>query len=246
MELDRKWREALDGTTFSSSETFVFDDQTDLLRMDYLAQAVRGKRVVHVGCVDHLPLLREKIRTNQWLHQALCESAERCLGVDVNATGIAALQELGWSDVTVGDITQPSTFLADDDAWDLLVLGEILEHVDNPVDFLSSIRSGWNGRCDRMIITVPNAFGWSTLKGAVRSREEVNTDHRFWFTPFTAAKVATRAGWIVEDISMCESFPNPTGGPVHKRLKRAALARWLTRNPLNRTSIVLLLHSPSD
>ncbi len=48
------------GVEFSSSETFEFDDRTEVLRMNYLAEAVKGKRVVHVGCVDHLPLLQEE------------------------------------------------------------------------------------------------------------------------------------------------------------------------------------------
>lgn len=246
MKLTSQWTEALEGATFSSSETFHIEPAGELFRSEFLTQAVEGLRVVHVGCVDHPGLIDEKMRNHQWLHQILCEAADRCLGVDNNVDGIAAIKRMGWNDVVAGDITQPSTFLDGSDSWDLLVLGEILEHVDNPVDFLVQIRTGWAGRCDRMIVTVPNAFGWTTLRSALRSREDINTDHRFWFTPFTAAKVATRAGWTVESISLCESFPYPRSGPFHKRIRRAGLSRWLRRNPLMRSSVVLTLRAAED
>lgn len=246
MNLSSQWTDALEGRTFSTSETFHIEEPVELFRFDVLADAVKGRRVVHVGCVDHLEIIDEKIRDRQWLHQILCESAERCLGVDNNVDGIAAIARKGWADVVAGDITQPSVFLDDSEHWDILVLGEILEHVDNPTSFLEQIRTGWEGRCERMIVTVPNAFGWSTIRSALRSGENINTDHRYWFTPFTAAKVATRAGWTVESIQLCESFPSPSGGPPHKRLKRAVLRRWLRRNPLMRTSVVLTLRATAD
>ncbi len=241
MQLNSQWTDALAGTTFSSSATFEIEKSGSILRSEFLAQSIAGQRVVHVGCVDHPGLIDEKIKNREWLHQILCESADRCLGVDNNVDGIEAVKARGWNDVVAADITQPSTFLDDSDSWDCLVLGEILEHVDNPVDFLTRIRTGWAGRCDRMIVTVPNAFGWTTMRSVLRAREDINTDHRFWFSPYTAAKVATRAGWTVESITMCESFPYPLGGPIHKRIKRAALGRWLQRNPLMRSSVVLTI-----
>lgn len=243
MKPNIQWTDALEGTTFSSAQEFLIEKSTVTFRSEFLTEAVEGRRVIHVGCVDHLELIDEKVRRHQWLHQILCESAERCLGVDINVDGIDTIKRMGWTDVVAGDITVPSAFLDDADPWDLLVLGEILEHVDNPVDFLAQVRAGWEGRCDRMIITVPNAFAWPTVRSVLRSREDINTDHRFWFTPFTAAKVATRAGWVVESITLCESFPYPRRGPLHKRLKRAVLLRWLQRNPLMRTSVVLTMHS---
>ena len=250
MQLNQSWRDALTGVTFSNGQGFEItaDERVVPLRLDAAEDLVRGKRVVHVGCVDHVPLLSAKIDQDLWMHGRLTRAAATCVGVDVNAEGIAALQELGYDNVFVGDITHPDSFVEPSTRWDLLFLGEIVEHVDNPVDFLSSIRRAWEGRVDEVVLTVPNAFAWSSLRSVLRSVERINTDHRYWFTPFTAAKVAMQAGFEVSSITMCENFPPARGGLPHKRLKQWMLGRWLRRNPLMRSSILIVLapDAPTD
>ena len=243
MQLNDTWRDALTGLTFSGSQDFrvTEDEPSVLFRLDAAEELARGKSVVHVGCVDHLPLLGSKVEQDLWMHGRLTRAASTCVGVDVNLEGIEALRDLGYDNVHVGDITQPDSFLAPETNWDLLFLGEIVEHVDNPVEFLESIRHAWQGRVQEVALTLPNAFAWSAFRAALRSVEQINTDHRYWFTPFTAAKVAVQAGFGVSSISMCEYFQSTGKGLPHKRVKQFILDRWLRRNPLMRSSILVVL-----
>ncbi len=243
MQLDSSWTRALSGADFSPGQEFRItgNDSSVPRRLDVATELVRGKRVIHVGCVDHVPILDEKIAAGTWLHQRLHDAAARCVGVDIDTAGIDALKARGWTDVFAGDVTQPESFADLDGEWDMLFLGEIVEHVDNPVAFLSAIRETWKDRCSTVVLTLPNAYGWSTLRAVGRSIENINTDHRYWFTPYTAAKVATQAGYEVVEITMCEGFSPPTGGLPHRRLKRFVLDRVLRRNALIRSSIVIEL-----
>ena len=83
--------------------------------------------------------------------------------------------------------------------WDYMILGEILEHVDNPVSFLSAIKNNYSDYVDKIIITVPNGLRFINFKNVIKSKEAINSDHRFWFTPYTLGKICTRAGLNVEE-----------------------------------------------
>jgi len=54
---------------------------------------------------------------------------------------------------------------------------------------------------ERIIITVPSALRFRNLNGM---KECINTDHRYWFTPFTIAKVCIEAGIYPEKLLFCD------------------------------------------
>jgi hypothetical protein len=88
-----------------------------------------------------------------------------------------------------------------EEKWDYLILGELLEHIDNPVLFLSQIRQKYGKVIDKVLITVPNGLRWVNIKRVFRNKEVINSDHRFWYTPYTLAKVCTNAGLEVEEFT---------------------------------------------
>lgn len=174
-------------------------------RMEYIESLVEGKKVIHLGCTDHIPLIKDKIRNNLWFHKRLSEKAVRCLGVDINDQAIKYVQEeLGYEDLIVHNvITDPPHNKILEDSWDYLILGEILEHVNDPTIFLSTLKNKYGAGIDKMIITVPNAFDYKNFYYSLSNIELINTDHRFWFTPYTLAKIAVEAGLRVESFEFC-------------------------------------------
>jgi 2-polyprenyl-3-methyl-5-hydroxy-6-metoxy-1,4-benzoquinol methylase len=117
--------------------------------------------------------------------------------LDIDAEAVAFVkQETGLDNVCVADLAEaaPDRLLAAP-AWDLLVAGEIVEHLDNPVDFLSRVNRNLRHHCREIVVTVPNAFSLQNFLGARRHEERINSDHRFWFTPYTLAKILTRSGY---------------------------------------------------
>jgi hypothetical protein len=115
--------------------------------------------VIHVGCLDHVPLIRQRIENNTWLHKRLTEASQTCLGIDINEEGAVLVRTLGFDNVVICN-------LIDDDPlpevvgakWDYMVLGEMLEHIDNPVLFLENIAAKYGNCVDRFLLTVPNAI----------------------------------------------------------------------------------------
>lgn len=170
-----------------------------LNRTEFLTDLVKGKKVIHLGCVDHLPLVDSKIKSNTWLHKLLCERSERCLGIDINKEGIEYIKSIGFPDSIYHDMLSGEKAVSIlENKWDYLILGEILEHVDNPVLFLSDIQKKYGTEIKHIVITVPNGLRFINFKNVIKHKEVINSDHRYWFTPYTLAKICTNAGLKVE------------------------------------------------
>jgi len=239
MRISKDYNPYLSGDKYSNGLKVKFlmesGDELYRSRSDVLAEICTGKRIIHVGCVDHdIDSIEKKIKRNKWLHKNLCEAAERCFGVDIQEDGIRYLREvLGYEDVAAVNIIDEEFEPFVQEEWDYLLLPEVLEHIDNPVDFLSGIRRRFIGKLDNLIITVPNAFSKDIIKGAQKDMEFINSDHRYWFTPYTLAKVAVQAGFSVQRFIMCK----------HGIVKRRSFARnaWFRRHPLMRGDVVMIL-----
>ncbi|HWR26485.1 MAG TPA: hypothetical protein VN316_01265 [candidate division Zixibacteria bacterium] len=202
------------------------EENNVLDRMSLLEQLAHNKKVIHLGCVDHMPLIEEKIRTNMWLHERLHKSSKRCIGLDINRDGIDYLTKaLGYSDVLCADIANDDLSIITNEQWDYLIMGEILEHLDAPVSFLKSIHEKYAANIANIIITVPNAFSWSNFRTAVMHKECINSDHRFWFTPYTLGMIVVRAGMKVDSFCFCESN-SYFGGALRRRLRQSLMKRY--------------------
>ena len=168
-------------------------------RLEALVSLVKGKSVLHVGCCDHVEIIDEKRRNGLWLHDLLRAASSFCAGVDINAEGVDYVRKLGIPDVYCADIVQGLPVQLDKKRFDVVVVGEVVEHVDAPVKFLQGIRKAVVGPHE-VAVSVPNAFFLENLENAICGVERINTDHRFWFTPYTISKVLSQAGYGVKDI----------------------------------------------
>src|SRR5688572_15532848 len=63
-------------------------------RIEYLCSLAAGKEVLDVGVVEHFI---DASSGHQWLHEALCKVARRCIGVDVLEDEVRVLQDRGYS-----------------------------------------------------------------------------------------------------------------------------------------------------
>src|SRR5882672_10359490 len=173
-------------------------------RTDVLLDICRNKRVLHIGCCDHIPLIKHKIDNRDWLHGLITECSEYTIGVDIDVNAVSeALRISGLHNIFAGDIT--STDAVEpirSRQFDIALFGEVVEHISNPVAFLQRFRENYGDIVEHIVITVPNALRAGNVAGAFRNTETINSDHRFFFTPYTIAKVACDAGFAPEEISM--------------------------------------------
>lgn len=232
--------EYLDGTRFSNAHAFRGIRTPPEYRADLIVRNAAGKKVIDVGFADHIELVNDKRNRGEWLHDRVAQVAALVVGVDTNQAAVESVSELGVSNVFAVDLAEPITepAIAERD-FDLIILGEVLEHIGNPVGFLRSVVASLGRPNQQILITVPNAWSAVALINVFRGAEVVNTDHRFWFTPFTVAKVAIDAGLAVDRVETCLATVPPRSSVG--RLGNAVMARF----GLLRPHVVCFAHVPA-
>jgi len=232
MQFEKEVTDYLKGSKFSNGLAVRIGGQGKGIkgRIELLEELVLNKDIIHLGCADHLDLIKAKVAGNVWLHERLCRKARSCVGVDIDQAGIAYLKaELGYKDVFCADLLKDDLPLIREGKWDCVVLGEILEHLDDPQVFLRALRQKLSANTGELVITTTNAFALSNFCNIIKRSERINTDHRYWFTPYTLAKILTCAGYTVKGFSFCQyyDFPDAT---LRDKIKNIALPdRFLLR-----------------
>ncbi|MFZ6011352.1 MAG: methyltransferase domain-containing protein [Bacteroidota bacterium] len=222
MKFDDVTLEYLRGKKFTNSLVIPYDYYGPIPnRVAFLRDLVKGKYVIHLGCLDHLPLIDDKIKRGQWLHKEITESAKKCIGIDIDKEANDHVQsKYKFDNILIGDFTTTRFPQVVNEQWDYAVLGELLEHIDNPVAFLEAIRKNYSGCLRSLVITVPNAWTRHTMKMAKRSAEIINSDHRYWFTPYTLAKVIIQAGMQPSEIYFANRVPLSKPELVKQKLSK--------------------------
>jgi hypothetical protein len=213
MDLSETTLAYLRGERFSAGAHFDLGNRGPALRrIDRLVELARGRRVLHIGCCDHAPLVADKIARGIYLHKNLCDVASACVGADTNADGVQQLRQLGFAEVY-----GPADVPAQD--FDICLAPDVIEHVGDPVSFLRGLRQY---RFERLVIATPNVFRW---RNALPGGECVNTDHRFWFSPFTLCKVLVDAGYRPTQLELCHGDFCTWRGALAARLL-GRVPRW--------------------
>ncbi len=188
------------GRRFSDNLTVEIRPDGEVLpRTERLTGLVKGRSVLHIGCCDHTPILKQRLADGLWLHASLTAVAQTCLGIDIDATAVEQVKSVtAFDNVIAADVTKPGIEEILASHWDVALFGDVLEHVHAPVNFLSDFRKNYGNSVDKIIVSVPNNMRGGNTTGALRSRETINSDHCFEFSPFTLAKVVTLSGFRIE------------------------------------------------
>jgi 2-polyprenyl-3-methyl-5-hydroxy-6-metoxy-1,4-benzoquinol methylase len=162
-------------------------------RFDYLCDLARGRRVVHVGFVDAgCQMLNE--RSGAWLHEHLASAAAELVGIDLDEAGVADARARGY-DAHAVDCRDVAALRALELApADLVVAGEVIEHLDDPGGFLDGIHAlvAPNGM---LVVTTPNATGLVNAAALLGNYEVQHPDHVVMYTCATLDAMLQRHGW---------------------------------------------------
>src|SRR4051812_6283354 len=99
-------------------------------RVDLIKQICSRKRVLHLGCTNY-PYTEDAIANEMLLHLDLEQIASDLTGLDADAEGIRILQQHGCSNVVLADLEHLEKCELRG-TFDVIVAGEILEHLNNP------------------------------------------------------------------------------------------------------------------
>ena len=169
-------------------------------RQDLIIDKCKDKCVLHLGCVDS-GLLYERFERGELMHQKLSGVAKEIWGIDIDADGISYLRSKGFDNLIIGDISNlaPLETLRQR-SFDVVVASEVIEHLQNPGQFLHSIKSLMKPEKTELIITVPNAFRIDNLIWMFRGVEYVHPDHNYWFSYHTATNLLKKNNFEISQV----------------------------------------------
>jgi len=149
-------------------------------RIGFVAAACRGRVVLDLGAMDETAYVAKRGR-GTWLHEAIAATALRVIGID-NSAGVPAegLATAPNAEIQRGDVTALGEWLdANPCAPEIVVAGELIEHLPNPLAFLQSLASIERLRGRTLILTTPNATAVHNVAIGLLSRESTHHDHLF-------------------------------------------------------------------
>ena len=170
-------------------------------RVEFIRAACNGKKVLHLGCTNY-PYTKEAIDTNALLHFELGKIADEVYGFDFDQAGIDILSQHGTKNLFRADLEKLDE-VALDKKFDVIIAGEMIEHLNNPGLFLQGIKRFMNADTS-LIITTINAYCamrfWSYfLRGNGGINEPVHPDHVAYYSFATLKLLINRADLNVKD-----------------------------------------------
>jgi 2-polyprenyl-3-methyl-5-hydroxy-6-metoxy-1,4-benzoquinol methylase len=154
------------------------------LRVRALLDAVpRDTKVLDVGCVQHSA---DKAANDDWVHGQLYDIAAEVVGLDYENAEVERLRDSGYN-VVHGDAEN----LDLDEQFDVVVAGELIEHLSNVGSFLDGAHK--HLRPDgELIITTPIPWAFHRFKQAVFGGVYCNEEHTCWFDARTLRQLFAR------------------------------------------------------
>ncbi len=159
-------------------------------RIDALASLAAEKGVLNVGCTGVRP---QSSATKDTLdrHVRIARASADCLGIDLDADGVAELQRMGYRAVAADACTCDLG-----ERFEAIVAGEVIEHLSSPDAFLRNMARHLE-RNGILALSTPNPFctmwTWKILK---YGHSCVHPEHTCWYDPVTLMEMARRCGLV--------------------------------------------------
>lgn len=177
------------------AETFELVDRVGLIR-----EASRGRKVLHLGCTNH-PYTQDAIDRDMLLHFELEKIADELYGFDFDRRGLDLLERSGSRNLFRADLEKLQE-VALEEKFDVIIAGEMIEHLNNPGLFLEGIQRFMDAGT-RLLITTVNAYSAMRfvqygLRGRGGENEPVHPDHVAYYSYRTLKLIVERSGLSVE------------------------------------------------
>lgn len=170
-----------------------------------------GKRVLHLGCVGNNDSSTEhKVAASpSTLHTRLSAIAN-VTGVDISADAVEEYRRNGICDnILIGDVEKLGE-LGLSPEFDLIVIGDLIEHLSNPGHMLNGVRALCT-KDTRVILTTPHAFGLAPFLRHVSGRFEEGLQHVMTFNEQNLTHLVARHGFKVTESGTCFQSESDTG-----------------------------------
>ena len=172
-----------------------------LQRVPFIKKMCQGKSVLHLGCTNY-PYTAASIENDMLLHLNLREETEELYGFDFDQAGLDVLEKHDIENLYIADLEKLEEVQLEK-TFDVIIAGEIIEHLANPGLFLKGIQRFMNDETS-LIITTINAycamrFAIYGLRGKGGSNEPVHPDHVAYYSYSTLKLVLERENLFVKN-----------------------------------------------
>lgn len=169
-------------------------------RLPFIMESCKGKKVLHLGCTNY-PYTEDAIEKSMLLHFELEKAAGQIYGMDFDQAGLDILASHGSRNLVRADLEHLDE-LDLDETFDVVVAGEMIEHLNNPGLFLNGIRR-FMGPGSELLLTTINAycgmrFAQYGLRGRGGRLEPVHPDHVAYYSYSTLKLLVERHKLHVE------------------------------------------------
>ncbi len=168
-------------------------------RLEMIKQTSAGKKVLHLGCTNW-PYTNEALGSDMLLHVELSRVAKDLYGFDYDQEGIDVLEAKGYTNLFRADLEKLDEVDLDE-TFDVIIAGEMIEHLNNPGLFLNGIKRFMNADT-QLVITTINAYSGMRfliygLRGKGGEVEPVHPDHVAYYSYSTLKLLLERHGFEV-------------------------------------------------
>ena len=116
-----------------------------------ICRLAEGQKVLNVGAAGNARYYRDHGHDG-WLHASLAEAASEIAGLDLDEQEVSAAKDMGFA-VVLGNCEDAQL----DTHFNLIVLADVLEHVDNPTRALQNMMAQLE-LDGKIVITTPNGI----------------------------------------------------------------------------------------
>lgn len=153
-------------------------------RQKLIKELCVDKKVLHLGCTNY-PYTLDAIENNMLMHTDLEEIASEVFGFDYDQAGLDILASNGSQNLFRADLEKLEE-VEIDQTFDVIVAGEVIEHLNNPGLFLEGIKRFMTSET-RLVITTVNAYcGLRFFQYGLRGKggmiEPVHPDHVAYYS----------------------------------------------------------------
>lgn len=210
-------------------------------RIEAILAEVRGSDVLNLGCVNHSIALTEGER-ERWLQLQLSERFPKAnvLGLDIDQENVARMRAQGMN-VEVGDAQR----LNYHGKFDTIVLGEIIEHLENPGACLEGCRRALKPG-GRIVVSTPNIFCVMHMLMYFKNYDHAfNSEHVAWFCPQTLRTMVERCGLRIETFKFVDDLAPDVVSDLPYRLFAYAWlgVRWIFPERYRNTMVAVCVPS---
>ncbi len=169
-------------------------------RMRVVEEFVTNRSVLDIGVVEHA---LEHANAERWLHAHIVRWARSVLGVDILAPEVGELCRRGY-DIVVADATSDADIGR---RFERVMLGDIIEHVNDPVALLRFAKRHLSVG-GLVMVSTPNPLYYAWIYESLRTGVvTANAEHIGWVGPSMALELGRRAGLDLVEYRLLAPLP---------------------------------------